>query len=108
MRALAADCRRDIALLTPSLLAAAEISLSLLSSDLEVSAKVASMVRETQFIHGLIRTDCNISVYYMDDIHGRTAHRRRQCCHQGLHVHIETIYRTQYSQPEVARRGGQK
>lgn len=47
MRALAADCRRDIALLTPSLLAAADMTLSAMSSDLEVSAKVASMVRHT-------------------------------------------------------------
>lgn len=44
MKALATECRRDISLLTPSLLAAVDATLTSFSSDLEVSAKVASLV----------------------------------------------------------------
>ena len=44
LKALAIECRRDVPLLTPSLLAAVDITLTSLPSDLEVSAKVASLV----------------------------------------------------------------
>ncbi|THH15379.1 hypothetical protein EW146_g5089 [Bondarzewia mesenterica] len=42
LRALITECRRDVSLLTPSLLAAVDVTLEGFSSDLEVSAKVAS------------------------------------------------------------------
>ncbi|CCL99429.1 uncharacterized protein FIBRA_01447 [Fibroporia radiculosa] len=42
-KALAAECRRDISLLTASLLSAVSITLSTLSSDLEVAARAATV-----------------------------------------------------------------
>lgn len=43
-RALATECRRDISLLSPSLIASVNATLTALSSDLEVSARTASVV----------------------------------------------------------------
>ncbi|KAG6378718.1 hypothetical protein JVT61DRAFT_12991 [Boletus reticuloceps] len=44
IRALAIECRRDISLLSPSLLVCLKITLELVSSDLEISARAASVV----------------------------------------------------------------
>jgi|SRR5882762_766414 len=43
-RALVTECRRDVSLLSPSLLASVNTVLSALSSDLEVAARTASVV----------------------------------------------------------------
>ena len=43
-RALATECRRDIALLSPSLIASVDATLSAVPSDLEVVARAASVV----------------------------------------------------------------
>lgn len=45
LRALATECRRDIALLSSYLLTSVESTLASISSDLEVVARVASVVR---------------------------------------------------------------
>jgi len=45
MKALATECRRDISLLSASLVASVDITLSALPSDLEVMARTASVVR---------------------------------------------------------------
>jgi protein EFR3 len=50
-RALATECRRDVSLLTPSLLASVNVTLTALSSDLEVTARTASVV-SLQIYHG--------------------------------------------------------
>ena len=44
IKALATECRRDLALLTASLLASVNITLSALSNDLEVAARAGSVV----------------------------------------------------------------
>ncbi|KAG9317451.1 hypothetical protein JVU11DRAFT_1651 [Chiua virens] len=44
LRALAVECRRDISLLSPSLLSCLKITLNLISSDLEISARAASVL----------------------------------------------------------------
>ncbi|KAF8557003.1 hypothetical protein OG21DRAFT_1407944 [Imleria badia] len=44
LRALAIECRGDISLLSPSLLSCLKISLDLVSSDLEISARAASVL----------------------------------------------------------------
>ncbi|KAF8138461.1 hypothetical protein EV363DRAFT_1520744 [Boletus edulis] len=44
IRALAIECRRDISLLSPSLLVCLKITLELVSSDLEISARAASVL----------------------------------------------------------------
>jgi hypothetical protein len=44
LKALATECRRDISLLSPSLVAAVDVTLASLPSDLEVSARAASVV----------------------------------------------------------------
>jgi protein EFR3 len=46
-RALATECRRDIHLLSVALVTAVDDTLSSLSSDLEVSARAASLVRHS-------------------------------------------------------------
>jgi hypothetical protein len=43
-KALVTECRRDISLLSPSLISSIHVALSALPSDLEVSAKAASVV----------------------------------------------------------------
>jgi hypothetical protein len=43
-RALVTECRRDVSLLSPSLLASVNVTLTALSSDLEVAARTASVV----------------------------------------------------------------
>jgi hypothetical protein len=45
LRALAIECRRDISLLSPFLLSCLKITLGLVSSDLEIAARAASVVR---------------------------------------------------------------
>ncbi|KAI0068810.1 hypothetical protein BV25DRAFT_1844547 [Artomyces pyxidatus] len=67
LKALATECRRDIALLTPPLLAAVEHTLGNFSVDLEVSAKVASLFRAwTTFTDGrLIGVDQNVTKDYL-------------------------------------------
>ena len=45
LRALAIECRRDISLLSPFLLSCLKITLNLVSSDLEIAARAASVVR---------------------------------------------------------------
>ncbi|KAG8218633.1 hypothetical protein J3R82DRAFT_4297 [Butyriboletus roseoflavus] len=44
LRALAIECRRDISLLSPSLLSCLKITMDLVSSDLEISARAASVL----------------------------------------------------------------
>lgn len=44
IKALAIECRRDLALLTGSLLTSVSVTLSALSSDLEVAARAGSVV----------------------------------------------------------------
>lgn len=44
LRALATECRRDIALLSPSLISSVECTLGSVPSDLEVVARAASVV----------------------------------------------------------------
>lgn len=44
LRALAVECRRDISLLSPALVACLKVTLDSLSSDLEVVARAASVV----------------------------------------------------------------
>ncbi|KAI0320684.1 hypothetical protein OF83DRAFT_1238625 [Amylostereum chailletii] len=67
MRALATECRRDIPLLTPSLLSAVDATLAALPSDLEVSAKAATLFTTwTTFTDGrLIGVDQNATKDYM-------------------------------------------
>jgi hypothetical protein len=50
LRALATECRRDIALLSPSLIASVECTLSAVPSDLEVVARAASVVSLPKFL----------------------------------------------------------
>ena len=45
IKALATECRRDIALLSSALLASVNATLSALSADLEVAARAGSVVR---------------------------------------------------------------
>ncbi|TFY83940.1 hypothetical protein EWM64_g59 [Hericium alpestre] len=67
MRALATECRRDISLLTRSLLASIDTVLAGLSTDLEVSAKVATLFTTfTTFTDGrLIGVDSHATKDYM-------------------------------------------
>lgn len=44
-KALVVDCRQEISLLSASLVASVEVTLNLLSADLEVAARAASLVR---------------------------------------------------------------
>ncbi|KAI0053018.1 hypothetical protein FA95DRAFT_1055084 [Auriscalpium vulgare] len=66
MKALASECRRDISLLTPSLLAAVDAALAS-SSDLEVVARVASLFKAfTTFTDGrLIGVDQSVTKDYL-------------------------------------------
>ncbi|KAA1466315.1 hypothetical protein DENSPDRAFT_831122 [Dentipellis sp. KUC8613] len=67
MRALATECRRDISLLTASLMASIENTLAYLPTDLEVSAKVATLFTAwTTFTDGrLIGVDSQVTKDYM-------------------------------------------
>ena len=48
LRALATECRRDLSLLTPSLLSSVDATLQALPADLEICAKAATLVRDVQ------------------------------------------------------------
>lgn len=67
-RALVTECRRDVSLLSPSLLASVDVTLTALSSDLEVAARTASVVsskspHKVAVLH-------YYSVYCMDNLYG--------------------------------------
>ncbi|KAI0368151.1 hypothetical protein BV20DRAFT_948958 [Pilatotrama ljubarskyi] len=54
-KALATECRRDVALLSPSLLSSVNITLSALSADLEIAARAATVFTAwTTYTDGLI------------------------------------------------------
>ncbi|KAI0347191.1 hypothetical protein BDW22DRAFT_1351558 [Trametopsis cervina] len=67
IKALAIECRRDLALLTGSLLASVNATLSALSSDLEVSARAGSVFTAwTTYTDGhLIEVDQQVAQDYM-------------------------------------------
>lgn len=46
-KALATECKNDVGLLTPSLLAAVDATLATVPNDLEIAAKTATVVRPT-------------------------------------------------------------
>ncbi|PPQ80962.1 hypothetical protein CVT26_003523 [Gymnopilus dilepis] len=66
-RSLATECRRDIALLSPSLIGSVNFTLSLITSDLEVIARAASVFTAwTTYTNGhLIGTDSNVTSDYL-------------------------------------------
>ncbi|KAF9076803.1 hypothetical protein BDP27DRAFT_1442186 [Rhodocollybia butyracea] len=70
LRSLATECRRDIALLSLSLIAAIEITLSTALDDLEVVARAASVFNAwTTFTDGhLIGTDSSFTENYMSSL----------------------------------------
>ncbi|KAI0092076.1 hypothetical protein BDY19DRAFT_928213 [Irpex rosettiformis] len=67
IKALAIECRRDLALLTGSLLASVSVTLSALSSDLEVAARAGSVFTAwTTYTDGhLIEVDQHVAQDYM-------------------------------------------
>ncbi|KAF8272538.1 hypothetical protein EI94DRAFT_1796139 [Lactarius quietus] len=66
-KALATECRRDISLLTPSLLASISTVLSAFPSDIEVSAKAANLFKAwTTFTDGrLVGVDQTVTTDYL-------------------------------------------
>ncbi|KAN0131415.1 hypothetical protein V8E53_010792 [Lactarius tabidus] len=66
-KALATECRRDISLLTPSLLASISTVLSTFPSDIEVSAKAANLFKAwTTFTDGrLVGVDQTVTTDYL-------------------------------------------
>ncbi|THV08394.1 hypothetical protein K435DRAFT_740455 [Dendrothele bispora CBS 962.96] len=66
-RSLAIECRRDIALLSPSLLASIEVTLSITSNDLEVVSRAASVFTAwTTYTDGhLIGADSSLTKDYL-------------------------------------------
>ncbi|KAF8897677.1 hypothetical protein BD779DRAFT_1492068 [Infundibulicybe gibba] len=66
-RALATECRREIALLSPSLMASVEVTISTLPADLEVVARAATVVTAwTTYTDGhLVGTDSNMTRDYI-------------------------------------------
>ncbi|KAG7449059.1 uncharacterized protein BT62DRAFT_985448 [Guyanagaster necrorhizus] len=71
-RALATECRRDIALLSPSLVASVDAALSSVPSDLEVIARAASVFTAwTTYTNGqLIGADSNFTRDYLSALRG--------------------------------------
>ncbi|KAI0638061.1 hypothetical protein C8Q77DRAFT_1089093 [Trametes polyzona] len=67
IKALATECRRDVALLSPSLLSSVNVTLSSLSADLEVAARAASVFTTwTTYTDGLIiGVDLRVTDDYM-------------------------------------------
>ncbi|KAI0677126.1 hypothetical protein C8Q78DRAFT_1087831 [Trametes maxima] len=66
-KALATECRRDMALLSPSLLSSANVTLSSLSADLEIAARAATVFTTwTTYTDGLIiGVDLKVTDDYM-------------------------------------------
>lgn len=56
-KALLAECRRDISLLSAALMSALDITLASLSTDLEVAAKTATVVRPATVFFRLLMID---------------------------------------------------
>ena len=73
-RSLATECRRDIALLTPSLVASVEATIYSVISDLEVLARAASVVG---LLSVLSSTHLIASVYRMGYLYDWSTNRRR-------------------------------
>ncbi|KAH9853607.1 hypothetical protein C2E23DRAFT_728277 [Lenzites betulinus] len=67
IKALATECRRDVALLSPSLLASVNVTLSSLSTDLEIAARAATVFTTwTTYTDGLIiGVDLRVTEDYM-------------------------------------------
>jgi len=57
LRALATECRRDIALVTPSLIASIDVAFAAVPEDLEVVARLASVVCETPLSFNVGKTN---------------------------------------------------
>lgn len=69
IKALAIECRRDLALLTGSLLSSVNTSLAAISSDLEVAARAGSVVRVApirSFTYSLTRSQFTAWTTYTD------------------------------------------
>lgn len=86
-KALATECRRDVSLLSPSLLASINLTLTSLSSDLEVAARAASVVSITSMTklahpYAYVRH----TVLCMDNLYRWSPHRSRQACHRRTYV----------------------
>lgn len=74
-RSLATECRRDIALISPSLVASVGATVAAVPGDLEVVARAASVVRVySKLISPYLFV---LVVYGLDDIHGRPPYWRR-------------------------------
>ncbi|KAG6821583.1 hypothetical protein H0H93_000092 [Arthromyces matolae] len=67
LRALATECRRDIALLSPSLVASVDVTMEAVPTDLEVVARAASVFTSwTTYTNGhLIGTDSTLTKDYL-------------------------------------------
>ncbi|KAH0587740.1 hypothetical protein H2248_006499 [Termitomyces sp. 'cryptogamus'] len=67
LRALATECRRDIALLSPSLVACVDVTMEAVPTDLEVAARAASVFTSwTTYTDGhLIGTDSTLTKDYL-------------------------------------------
>ncbi|KAI0832301.1 hypothetical protein BC628DRAFT_1308939 [Trametes gibbosa] len=67
IKALATECRRDVALLSPSLLSSVNVTLSSLSTDLEIAARAATVFTTwTTYTDGLIiGVDLRVTEDYM-------------------------------------------
>lgn len=75
-RALATECRRDVALISPSLIASVEATMAAVPKDLEVVARAASVVRCLKHPPFVRPFDMH-PVHGVDNIHGRPPDWRR-------------------------------
>ncbi|KAF8914044.1 hypothetical protein CPB84DRAFT_1758234 [Gymnopilus junonius] len=75
-RSLATECRRDIALLSPSLIASVDFTLNLVPSDLEVIARAASVFTAwTTYTNGhLIGADSSVTNDYLSILRQFASH----------------------------------
>jgi hypothetical protein len=76
-RALATECRRDIALLAPSLMASIKEVMDAVPTDLEVVVRAATVVGLTSAV-GPHDRDIYFLVHCLDNIHRWASHRNGQ------------------------------
>jgi hypothetical protein len=92
LRSLATECRRDIALISPALVASVGTTVGAVPGDLEVVARAASVVSLSSKCRPISKF---LSVYSLDHIYGRPPDRNGQQHDARLHFGSQQIRRTQ-------------
>jgi hypothetical protein len=96
LKSLATECRHNIALISPALLASLNATLSQVPSDTEVLVRTATVVSE---IYGGVKLNQRLNVYFsvhsMDYIYGWTPYWRGPQFDERLFGYLEKLRKTE-------------